>query len=271
MKPVNCLKCHHHLENKKFKRHRIFRGEEIEYDLEAYVCTGCGLEAGTVQSAGELQRATADAYRSRAGFLSGEEIKRLRKDKGLSQKELADALKVGIASIKRWETGTIQSASMDRALRTYLQSNKCKDDYTGNRDTISLCRIKCVAKVFEKALGRKMLKPGDKFLFLAKYLWYADMIAFRERGRGLTGASYAALPYGPQLNNYQDLVPEIINSDENDAEPLSEEEILIIQRVAEKFPDKRDVYDAAHREKIWSQTPTGALISYINADELTEI
>ena len=57
----------------------------------------------------------------------------------------------------------------------------------------------------------------------------------------------------------------------NDAEPLSEEELRIINQVAEKFPNEEDVYDAAHREKIWQVSTTGALIPYSRANELTEI
>ena len=52
-----------------------------------------------------------------------------------------------------------------------------------------------------------LLRPTDRLLYAAKYLWYANMVAFRETGQGImTGATYAALPYGPQLNNYADLV-----------------------------------------------------------------
>ena len=270
MKPINCPKCNSLLEQRKLKKQKSFRGEEIEYEMDAFVCPECGLEAGTAKSAGDLQCAIADAYREKAGLLTGEKIKSLRRAKGLTQQDLSNELKVGIASIKRWETGNIQSFSMDHALRSYLQSNNCTDTYTGNRE-ISLCRIKCVARTFERILDRKLLREGDKFLFLAKYLWYADMLSFRKLGKGLTGASYAAITYGPQLNNYKDLVEPIINSDENDAEPLSQEEIEIIRQVADNFSTDRDVYEAAHREEVWRQTRTGALISYSRADELTEI
>ena len=90
-------------------------------------------------------------------------------------------------------------------------------------------------------------------------------------GRGLTGASYAALPCGLQLNNYRGLDLDIINSNEHDAEPLSGEKMSIIQRVAEKFSSKKDIYNAAHRGKNWRRTSTGALISYLHADERIEI
>lgn len=255
---------------KKLHKEKTFKGVDISYTINAFVCPVCSLEAGTVQSAGHVQRAIADAYRAKVGSLTGREIKSLRKAKGLTQQQLADTMNIGIASIKRWETGMIQTRSMDHALRMQLQCDIYTNDYTGNRE-INLARIKLVARAFERILGKYLLKAGDKFLFLAKYLWYADLIAFRQLDKSLTGASYAALPYGPQLNNYKDLVKPIKASDVSEAEPLTEEEFRIIGQVAEKFPHEQDVYDAAHREKIWQTSPTGALIPYSHAHELTEI
>ena len=87
----------------------------------------------------------------------------------------------------------------------------------------------------------------------------------------MTGASYAAITYGPQLNNYRDLVDPIRESDENQAETLTDMELKILKQVIEKFPEEQIVYDAAHREKVWQETRTGALTSYTRAHELTEI
>lgn len=270
MKPLNCPKGHGPMGLKTVNEEMTFKGVDIAIEVEVYTCPVCGLEAGTVQSAGAVQRAVADAYRSRVDLLTGQEIKSLREARGLTQQQLADRMNVGIASLKRWETGMVQSKSMDHALRMQLQCNISSDNYTGNRQ-ISLPRIKLVAKTFEKILGKRLLKSGDKMLFLAKYLWYADMLAFRQLGRGLTGASYAAITYGPQLNNYRDLVKEIKDSDINEAEPLTDEETRIVGYVAEKFPDEQEVYDAAHREEIWRDAPTGSLIPYPCAVELTEV
>ncbi len=270
MKRLQCPKCSSQMELRTLQKKKSFRGVDIEYPTEAHVCVNCGLEAGTVQSAGEVQREIADAYRKRAGLLTSQEIKSLRKGKGLTQQHLAEAMNVGVASIKRWETGIIQSRSMDEYMRMILQDAHHQDSYTGNRET-DLPRIKLIAKHFEKILARELLRDGDRFLFLAKYLWYADFLAFRELGRGLTGASYAALPYGPQLNNYKDLLGPILASDAQQAQPLSDGELCIIQRVAERFPKDQDVYDAAHRENIWQNSRMGALLSYSSASELTEI
>jgi len=270
MKTLNCPKGHGVMKLKRVEKNTTFRGVDISYEADEFICRECKLEAGTVQTAGIVQKLIADAYRSKVSLLTGEEIISLRKSRGLSQQDLAGLMNVGVASIKRWETGLIQSKSMDHALRIQLQCRIQADNYSGNRE-LSLPRIKLVARQFEKLIGKRLLKIHDRFLFLAKYLWYADMLAFRELGRGLTGATYAAITYGPQLNNYKDLVKPIKESDETIAEQLSGEELRIVQRIVERFPKEMAVYEAAHRERVWIEAATGSLIPYSCAHELTEI
>lgn len=270
MKTLNCPKGHGPMDLTTIKKELTFKGVDISIEAETRICSECGLEAGTPQSAGALQLAIADAYRAKQNLLTSSEIKAFRKSHNLTQVQLADSMNVGIASIKRWESGTVQSASMDQALRMYFQGLAPVENYCGNRE-ISLPRIKLVVRQLEKLSGRKLLKKHDKFLYLAKYLWYADFVCFQQTGRGLTGASYAALTYGPQLNNYRDLVDPIRDSDESQAEALTDMELTILKQVIEKFPEEQRVYAAAHREKVWQETIIGALISYTRAHELTEI
>jgi DNA-binding transcriptional regulator YiaG len=175
------------------------------------------LELADIEEAAEMQERLADSYRQAVGLLGSEEIRGLRQDKGLSQQALADALDVGIASIKRWESGVIQSKSMDTLLRTFLLAHAC-NEHTGNRE-FSIPRIRLVLDAFSERLQRPLLKKDDRMLYAAKYLWYADMVAFRDLGHSITGASYAALPMGPQLNNYRDLVDEIFKADEPVSRP----------------------------------------------------
>lgn len=269
MKRLHCPKGHCPMERKTLKKEITFRGVDLSVEEEAFVCPECGMEAGTIATGAQLQRCIADAYRRKKGLLTGEEIRGLRKARHLTQKHLAERMNVGIASIKRWETGTVQSASMDQALRVHLQGKDPDNSLSGNRE-LSLARIKRVSRRLEALLGKRLLFKGDKHLFMAKYLWYADMLAFRDLGRSMTGATYAGLPDGPQLNNYRDLVDAIKESDESEAEPLSEEEERILRHIAERFPDQRMAYDAAHRETVWKETATGALIPYSRAHEITE-
>ena len=247
-----------------------FKGVDISYQSEVYVCPECGLEAGTVAQAAEIQKVISDAYRKEVGLLTGEEIRKYREDFGLTQQALANEMTVGIASIKRWEAGAIQSRSMDNALRSVFWNRQRKNDYTGNRQ-FSISRIKLILKKLEELLGKKLLLKGDKMLFAAKYLWYADMLAFRELKKSMTGATYTALPYGPQLNNYKDLIDVIKKSDETTAEPLTYHERSILQRIASKFPQERMVYDASHKESIWKDKKSGEIILYSESFELTEL
>jgi len=191
------------MQAKQLDKNMKFKGVDITYQVEHYICPVCGLEAGTISQSASTQRAIADAYREKVGLLSGKEIREQRKLKGLSQSKLAERLQVGIASIKRWEGGQIQSKSMDKALRLAFQGQSIGDAYTGNRK-LSISRIKLVLQRFKSELNRAILKQDDRMLYAAKYAWYADMVAHRDLGKSMTGASYAALPQGPQLNNYRD-------------------------------------------------------------------
>ncbi|MEK0338321.1 MAG: hypothetical protein QQN41_12905, partial [Nitrosopumilus sp.] len=76
---------------------------------------------------------------------------------------------------------------------------------------------------------------------------------------------------GPQLNNYSDLIDEIIKANVSDAKALTTGELKIIQRIAIKFPNKYDVYRAAHNEMVWKQKAIGMPIPYTDSVLLSEI
>jgi len=267
---MNCPNEHGQMLNKKSEKKIKFRGVDLKIPVEQYLCPVCGVEAGTIDQTASTQKSISDAYRRAVSLLTGKEIVEARKKLNLNQQALARRMNVGIASIKRWEGSQIQSKSMDHALRLALASQTSGDICLGNR-TFSIPRIKLVLKEFELVLGKNILKKNDKMLFAAKYLWYADMVAHRELGESMTGSTYAALPFGPQLNNYKDLISDIMKADESSAKPLSSEEKKIITRIAMKFAREQMVYDAAHRESVWKRQPNGAIIPYSDSSELTQV
>jgi len=264
-----CPACQGQVKPIEVEKQARVKGIDVSYAARLHQCAECGLELADIEETAAMQEQLADAYRQAVGLLSSEEIRRLRQEKGLSQKALADALEVGIASIKRWETGVVQSKSMDNLLRSLLQEHPC-NEHTGNRE-FSIPRIRLVLDAFAARLSRPLLKKDDRMLYAAKYLWYADMVAFRDLGRSMTGATYAALPMGPQLNNYRDLVGEIIQADPAAVAPLSKAEQAIIAAVAHTFPTNKQIYDSSHREAIWQSCATGAIIPYSKATELSEM
>jgi putative zinc finger/helix-turn-helix YgiT family protein len=248
----------------------LFRDVEIAVAAEVHVCPVCKLEAGTVEQTAGLQHSIADAYREKAGLLTGRQIRELRKKAHITQEELAAKTGAGIASIKRWEGAQIQTKSMDRALRGALIGISPAQDLTGGRE-FSIPRVKLVLTGFESRLGFRNLKKHDKMLFATKYLWYADMAAYRDLGTGMTGATYAALTYGPQLNNYRDLIDAIKEADAEKAEPLTAEEEALIIKICKAFPNEDKVYKAAHREVVWAKAPIGTIIPYSHAFKLSGI
>jgi len=270
MKKLTCPKDNHEMHLHKKVKNVKFRGVDVKYETECFICPVCNSEAATVKQASAIQKSISDAYREKAGLLSGEKIKEKRKKLKLSQQELAEKTNVGIASIKRWEGSQIQTKSMDKALRTALEGKPSGNIYTGNRD-FNLRRVHLLLSHFEMSLGRTVLKENDKFLYAAKYAWYADMVAFREYGESISGATYAALPYGPQINNYRDLVDEIMHANTDDVDPISTNEAKIVRKIAMAFPKNKDIYAAAHREIVWKEKITGALIPYSDSLRLTEI
>jgi len=270
MEKLTCPKDNNEMHiNRKVKNVK-FRGVDVKYETECFVCPVCNTEAATVKQASTIQKNISDAYREKVGLLSGKRIRKKRRELEMSQQELADKMNVGIASIKRWEGSQIQTKSMDKALREALKGKASGNICTGNRD-FSLGRIHLLLCHFETALNRKVLKEKDKGLYAAKYVWYADMIAYRDYGESISGSTYAALPQGPQINNYKDLIDEIKHADSSCVDPLTAEEIKIVRKIAMAFPDNRDVYAASHREIVWKEKNAGALIPYSDAMRLTEI
>jgi putative zinc finger/helix-turn-helix YgiT family protein len=266
---VECPNQHGRMEVKSMVKEVSFRGKRLKMRAQHFVCPECGIEVDDLDLAAANQKALSDAYRSAVKLLTGEQIVEGRKKLKWTQEELAKAANVGIASIKRWETGQIQTKAMDDVLRRALSGEAtCADLYTGNRP-LSLPRIKLVLGRLSSLLGRKLLKSSpDKLLYAAKYLWYADMMAFRETGQGMTGATYAALPHGPQLNNYSDLVDLIRETDEGDAESLTEQEERILGRIARTFPSDQSIYRAVHKEQAYLNKKNGELIPYTDADSI---
>ena len=82
-------------------------------------------------------------------------------------------------------------------------------------------------------LGRKM---GMQFSFAVYFASRPGTMQGTFRAN-ITGGTYARLPQGPQLSNYNELIPMIRESDETEANPLTKHELRIIARIAKTFPD----------------------------------
>lgn len=123
-----CLRC----ENQEFVRkekaliEQEFKGELLKVKSPALACSKCGWITVGLDQLDDLRRRTADAYRDKHGLLTGDQIRRYRKLLGKSQREFAAFLRVGEASVKRWETWLVQEKGSDELIRTKCENELCQ-------------------------------------------------------------------------------------------------------------------------------------------------
>jgi putative zinc finger/helix-turn-helix YgiT family protein len=92
------------------------RGEAHEVNTAVLLCNKCGHKSVEGKNMPGFMRDLADAYRSNHGLLTSHEIKLRRERIGMSQKAFAEYLRVGEASVKRWELGQIQDEAMNELI-----------------------------------------------------------------------------------------------------------------------------------------------------------
>lgn len=124
-----------------------YKGNKIivpEYTI--YICNVCGeaiVDNDSLKRSGKILK---DFQRKVDGFLSGDEIKKIRRKLGLTQEEMSQILGGGKKAFARYETGEVsQSMAMDNLLRVL--------DYVIDR----------VPDVIEYLMQiRKLSKPSEK-------------------------------------------------------------------------------------------------------------
>ena len=123
--PKRCGKCG----QKAVRLATVLYAATIEHDGRSYRvelpdltvprCAHCQ----TISLDEEADRQISAAFRRVARLLAPEEIRQGREKLGLTQKQFANLLGVGEATVSRWETGAqIQQRAMDRFLRVCFGS-----------------------------------------------------------------------------------------------------------------------------------------------------
>ena len=208
------------------------RGERIPIVAEFLACRECGEEFQNTRGADHLEAAYRE-YRQRHSMLQPEEIKDWRNRYGLTQREVADLLGLGGATLSRYENGALQDTSHEKMLRLAMDPRnlakllETKSDFipADKRERLigELATLERESFSFEKAfetfLGNyqagelsgyqrwNLTKIMNAFIVLAsggvlktkllKLLFYADFKHFKEHTVSITGLRYVHLPYGP--------------------------------------------------------------------------
>lgn len=92
--------------------------------VPVFSCADCDLEF-TDSQAEEIRHEVVCIH---LGVLTPAEIKSIRSHLSLSQAQFAELTEIGVASLKRWETGdVIQNKSMDKYLRLIRRFDSARD------------------------------------------------------------------------------------------------------------------------------------------------
>ena len=115
---MKCIKCGHAVEPEAPRSVEAeLKGERVSVALNAPQCMNCGRVVILGKNARAYHRAVSDAYRRKVGLLTIDEIDRLRRDLKMTWPEFAGYVFVGIATLKRWRRGEIQTQALDRLVR----------------------------------------------------------------------------------------------------------------------------------------------------------
>ena len=286
---MQCLYC----ENTNFKEKSVrfnpkVREEEVKVVVPAFVCTKCKKPLMDSNQMDQLRKVSSDKYREKHGLLTSEQIVAHRKRLSMSQRQFADYLRIGIASIKRWETNAIQDASQDEIIRlkcdqAYAEKNSLEiqwkshteNEFNGNR-VFNFERFKNMCLY--------LLKVAKSPLYLNKALFYAEFKHYQKYQESIAGTCFVPLEYGPCPDQYQNIFnymidqnyirrgrghnltglgkPDLNVFDSNEQKTLKE-----VFSMAKK-DNGRTLFEKSHEEDAYKKTPAFKPISYKFAGKL---
>ncbi len=265
-----------------------YTDESLEVVVSAQVCKHCDEPLMDSSQMNVLRQAAADKYRDIHGLLTSKKISELRKKMDMSQRQFAEYLGVGEASIKRWETYYAQEVAMDEHIKLkcdkqFAEENAFNvslatqesDEFSGSRDFSE--------EKFSNAV-LTLIGTCKSPLYINKALFYLDFLNYKRHGVSVTGSRYAKLDYGPCPNDYRLLFKRMIEKgfikeskghelvalkevnqnvfDDNELETLNE-----IIKLSKKDSGKK-LYNLSHQEEAYTKCSMWNLISYSHSKKL---
>ena len=216
-------------------------GEEVTVKSPVRVVIATGEAIYDRELDNETLKAALEIYRERHRFMGAEDVKRLREQYKLSQRNLARLLGWSEATINRYESGALPDRAHNLALRAIsdpchaLNLLRQSSDVLPHHVYLELReRLECLLRQSKPERVRELAiqnsRPGpdeytgyrrfasDKLTEMLlsyaqdegfyktkvnKLAWYSDSIHYRETSLSITGASYIRNTYGPTINQYE--------------------------------------------------------------------
>ncbi|MDI1242002.1 MAG: Panacea domain-containing protein [bacterium] len=181
----------------------------------------------------------------------------------------------------------LEAPSMDVAAETVqVTTEELHPMFSGNRP-LSADRLAAMMGYFASK-GIELYKTK-----LNKLLFYADLTGFYLTGRGLSGAQYVNLPYGPVPDRFEDMIDhavgtgavETVSIEHTDPavrlikpgpeqlDVLDDTDRRILDWVAENYGNLSTsaITDLSHEEKAYTDTRRGERIAYAYAQFLKKL
>ncbi len=253
-----CIRCESdNIEKKTAEKTIEVRKDKITVTSEYWQCNNCNEEWVDPEDEDSLEKAY-ETYRNKYHMLKPERIKELRKQYGLTQRELAGIFEWGLSTITRYENGHLPSKSHYDLLEL-LENEERFYNFVKNKQGLrdkerylsliaSKIKVPSVELLLEPFLDFSasdltgFTKPSiDKItnaiLFfckdegvlitkLNKLLFYTDFKYFKEYTSSLTGLRYRHLKYGPVPEQYYNILNALVNN-----KKLQVEEVLVGEHI----------------------------------------
>jgi len=308
------------------------RGEDIEVEARVAVCLTCGEDVWMDELEDETLAQAFAEYRRRHGLLQPEEMKRIRQQWGLGQRAFATLLGWGEITLHRYESGSLQDGAHDAQMRMAERAENVRILLEANGDRLTprqrqaverrleeaealAADCECGDEDFERLLARaaarghggnaplSLAKIRETIVYfadvpnmfatkLAKLMFYADFLHYREQTTSITGLAYAHAPQGPIPDRYERIRANVVENGIVDIEErygcdwngevlvaqrradlgvFSETELAVLQSVRERLGSKtsKSLSDMSHAETAWTATEMGQRISYETARGLS--
>ena len=315
------------------KRTSNFRGEQFEFEHTAWLCEDTGEQFTTDDSDTAAFVQVTNQYRAKYGIPYTDEIIDVRKRYGISAAKMSQILGIGVNQYRLYEQGEVPSVSNGRMIRSVMNPKVMLEMVESSKNEMSkseydriVSKVKAVIAESEaykleqyetkrlftvprgadngyaqisldrlKNILLYFIEKSDGVFFtkMNKLLFYADFMAYRVTGKGMTGLAYKAIAHGPVpvrwdriYSFYDEIDQEIVQFSDGregtklvsklspDMAEFSDDELKILEYVSQRFKNETptQISETSHEEEAWKKyKDSDKLISFEMAFTLKAI
>lgn len=297
-----CYNCNKEVEyiGKLEKKSYTYRGNEYIIEESIKICPICGEEVCLNMDDVEKDTFFKTIYNKylEQFNLSIGSFREIRKKYNLSQEQFSKVLGWSKKTINRYENN--QSIPQGEYLNLYKKLNSSDNEIlkilNSRKEKISLIEYKNILSKLQFKYSYKdcnmilsILKDNKLYLTqLMKYLFACDFLSYKKYDKSISSFKYAALPHGPVVNDYKELINYLIQNSyikievldetnylivsnyEIDEDLFDKQEVAILNEIKTKFKGKtsKDLSNWSHDFIGWKNTNTSSIINYEYAKEL---